>query len=126
MGSRLGRGTVALYGSHSSASMRVLGLEDLTQNRVIAKDVKSCTHCCYVKCATLIVRVGGNVLAPKQVQLITMHMRTSRQRSCNPRVGCLLFVCCSEHKKVQLFNHHPFSWLIFLWKYRRLLLYFIN
>ena len=53
--------------------MLVLGLEDSTQNRVIAKDVKSCTYCCYVKCATLIVRVGGNALAPKQTQLITMY-----------------------------------------------------
>ena len=31
----------------------------LCQNRVIANDVKSCTYCCYVRCATLIVRVGG-------------------------------------------------------------------
>ena len=27
----------------------------LGPNRVIAKDVKSCTYCCYVRCATLIV-----------------------------------------------------------------------
>ncbi len=29
----------------------------LDQNRVIARDVKSCTYCCYVRCATLIVWV---------------------------------------------------------------------
>ena len=28
-------------------------------NCVMAKDVKSCTYCCYVRCATLIVWVGG-------------------------------------------------------------------
>ncbi len=27
----------------------------LGPNRVLAKDVKSCTYCCYVRCATLIV-----------------------------------------------------------------------
>ena len=31
----------------------------LSPNNVIAKDVKSCTYCCYVRCTTLIVRVGG-------------------------------------------------------------------
>ena len=31
----------------------------LGPSRVIAKDVKSCTYCCYVRCATLIVWVGG-------------------------------------------------------------------
>ncbi len=40
--------------SLSSASMLLLGLEDSTLNRVIAKEVKSCTYCSYVKCATLI------------------------------------------------------------------------
>ena len=29
------------------------------QNRVKAKDVKSCTYCCYVRCASLIVWVKG-------------------------------------------------------------------
>ena len=29
------------------------------QNHVIAIDVKSFTYCCYVRCATMIVRVGG-------------------------------------------------------------------
>ena len=28
-------------------------------NHAIAQDVKSCTYCCYVRCATLIVLVGG-------------------------------------------------------------------
>ncbi len=31
----------------------------LGQNRVIDKDVKRCTHCCYVRCMKFKVRVGG-------------------------------------------------------------------
>ncbi len=31
----------------------------LGPNRDIAKDVKICTNCCYVRCATLIVSVGA-------------------------------------------------------------------
>ena len=31
----------------------------LAPNHVIAKDVKSCTYCCYVRNVTLIVRVEG-------------------------------------------------------------------
>ncbi len=31
----------------------------LGQNRVIAKHVNSCTYCCYIRCATSIVWVGG-------------------------------------------------------------------
>ena len=30
----------------------------LGPNRVIAKDVKTCIYCCYVRCGTLIVRLG--------------------------------------------------------------------
>ncbi len=29
-----------------------------------AKHVKGCFYCCYVRCATLIIRVGGNALVP--------------------------------------------------------------
>ncbi len=32
---------------------------NLGQDQVIAKDDKSCTYCCYVRCAKLIVIVGG-------------------------------------------------------------------
>ncbi len=35
-------------------------------NRIIAKDAKSCFFCYFVRCATLIVRVGENTLAPKR------------------------------------------------------------
>ena len=40
----------------------MLGLHGsmLDPNRVIAKVVKSCTYCCYVRCAILIVWVGGS------------------------------------------------------------------
>ena len=31
----------------------------LGQNRVIAKDVKNCNYCCYLRCAALIFRIGG-------------------------------------------------------------------
>ncbi len=31
----------------------------LSQNLVVAKDVKSCTYCYYVICTTLTIRVGG-------------------------------------------------------------------
>ena len=31
----------------------------LSPNRVIASDIKSCTYCCYVRCAVLIVCVVG-------------------------------------------------------------------
>ncbi len=31
----------------------------LSPNRIITKEVNSCTYCCYVRCATIIVRVGG-------------------------------------------------------------------
>ncbi len=36
-----------------------LGMDARPYNQVIARDVRSCTYCCYVRCATLIVRVGG-------------------------------------------------------------------
>ena len=53
--------------ARKSASKLGFGLHGsmLDPNRVIAKDVKSCTYCCYVRYATLIVRVGGNALAQK-------------------------------------------------------------
>ncbi len=35
-------------------------------NYVITKDVKICTYCWYVRCVTIIVRVGGNTLAPNR------------------------------------------------------------
>ena len=61
----------------------------LGPNRVRAKDVKSCTYCCYVRCTTLIVWVGGNALALNRRNSLPCTVRTSRQRSCNQRVGCL-------------------------------------
>ncbi len=44
----------------------------LGPNRIIAKDVKSCTYCCHVRCTTFIVWVG-EYLGPQQAQLSTMH-----------------------------------------------------
>ncbi len=41
--------------SSSARRVRKVMGSMLGPNSVIAKDVKSCTYCCYVKCATLIV-----------------------------------------------------------------------
>ena len=38
----------------------------LDQNRIIAKDVKNCTYCYYVRCVTFIAKVGGNNLPPNR------------------------------------------------------------
>ncbi len=46
--------SVALLVAHPPVVGEVIG-----SNRVIAKDAKSCTYCCYVRCSTLIVKVGG-------------------------------------------------------------------
>ncbi len=47
--------------AQSCTSMLGLGLNGtmLDQNRVIAKDDKRCTYCCYVSCLELMVWVGG-------------------------------------------------------------------
>ncbi len=48
-------------GITGSASARRLGGYGFNShpNRVRTKDVKNCTYCCYVRCATLIVWEGG-------------------------------------------------------------------
>ena len=56
-----------LYGK-VMGSMLVSSASMLSTNNVITKDIKSCTYCCNVRCATLIVRLGGNNLAPKKAQ----------------------------------------------------------
>ena len=74
MVSRLGRGNVDVVpDARCSASMLPSFASMLSTNCVIAKDVKSCTYFRSIRCATLLVRVEGNALAPKQGQLITMH-----------------------------------------------------
>ncbi len=64
MGSRLGHVTIVVGWPLLGLELK-LGFEDSTQNRVIAKDVKSCNYYCYVKYATLIVRVRGNAFPTK-------------------------------------------------------------
>ncbi len=49
-----------------------------------------CTYCCYFRSDTLIVRIMGNALAPNRCNSLSCIVRTSRQRSCYQRVGCLL------------------------------------
>ena len=48
----------------------------LGPNRVIAKEVKSCTYCCYIRCATLIVWVGVNAMAPNSRNSVPCTVRT--------------------------------------------------
>ncbi len=75
-----------------SASMLRLGLDSskIDQNRVKAKDAKSCTYCCYVRCGKFILRVGGNTFVPSRRNSLPCRVKTSKQGSCNQMVGCLL------------------------------------
>ncbi len=79
----LGRGIVVLVPDFLCSAFM------LSLNRVIAKDVKSCTYYCYVRCATLIVRVEGNAFAPNRRNSLPFTVRTSRQRCAIKR-----FVVC--------------------------------
>ena len=76
----------------------------LGQNCVIAKYVKSCNFCCYGICATLIVRVGGNVFAPNRRNSLPCTVRTSRQWSCNQKVGCLLWDVFVDLKAMYVYH----------------------
>ena len=71
--------TVKTFAQH----WEVLG-SILNPKRVIAKNVKICTYCCYVRCATLIVWVGENALAPNRRNSVTCKVRTSRLLSTVP------------------------------------------
>ncbi len=62
----------------------------LGPNRIKAKDVKICTYCCYVRCVLLIVRYGGNALAPNRRNALPCIVKSFRQGSCNQRFDCLL------------------------------------
>ncbi len=59
--------------SHKVSAIDFMG-SILGPNCVIAKDVKSCSYYCYVRCAIWILRVGEYV-SPKEVQLFTMHYK---------------------------------------------------
>ena len=61
----------------------------LSPNCVIAKDDTSCTYCYYVIFDTLIVWVWWNALAKNRSNSVPCTVGTSRQKSCNQRVGCL-------------------------------------
>ena len=56
----------------SSESARRWGVDGLDSwpNRIIAKDVKSCTFCCYVRCPTLIVWIGAQLGHPDKSRAI--------------------------------------------------------
>ncbi len=64
----------------------------LGPNRVITKDVKCCTSCCYVRWATLILWVVETPWPLNRRNSLPYTVRTSRQSSCNQRVGCLQFL----------------------------------
>ncbi len=55
----------------------------------ISKEVKGCTYCCYVRCATLIATEYEECLGPNRRNSLPGTGRTLRQRSYNQRVGCL-------------------------------------
>ncbi len=74
--------SVALHIAYLLGVGKVMG-SMLRPNCVIYKDVKSCTFCCYVRCATSIVCVGGNALAPNWRNSVPCTVRTFRQRSSN-------------------------------------------
>ena len=62
----------------------ILGL-----NWIKAKDIKSCTYCCYVKCATLLVWVGGMFWRQKGKSQYHAQLKL-------PDIGCaikILVVC---------------------------------
>ncbi len=56
----------------------------LGPNHIITKDVKFHTYYCYVRCATLIVQVGG-LPSLKRGKLITMHNQDSLARVANSK-----------------------------------------
>ncbi len=60
----------------------------LGPNHFKAKDVKSCTYCCYV----INSMSRGNTLVPNRCKSIPWTVRTSRQRSCNLSFISPLFV----------------------------------
>ncbi len=75
--------------SASARQEKVMG-SMLSPNRVTTKDVKNCTCCCSVRCATFIVYVGGGALALNRPNPLPCTVKTCRQRSYNQRVDCLL------------------------------------
>ncbi len=58
----------------------------LGSNGVIAKDVNIVVYCCYVRYATLRMRVGGNLLAKNRWNLLKCTVMTSNQRLYNQSV----------------------------------------
>ncbi len=95
MGSMLG----LLIRCSESASILGIGVDGsmLDPNHVIDKDVKSCSYCRYVRCATSVVRVRGDALAPNRRNSLPCTVRTSRQGSCNHRVSFLLCKMASNY-----------------------------
>ena len=58
VGSLLNRGSITHVCSASAQRRGKVMSPILGPNSIIAADVKSCTYCCYVWCATLIVWIG--------------------------------------------------------------------
>ncbi len=58
----------------------------------LTKDVKKSSYCYYVRCATLIVRVGEMPWPKTGVTHYQAKLGLLRQGSCNQRVSCLMGV----------------------------------
>ena len=77
-----------------SAPMLGLGLDVsiLNQNCVIARDVKSCIYCCYVRYMLLIVRVWGNALALNRHNSLSCTVRWLPDKG---RILIYIYALCS-------------------------------
>ncbi len=74
-------------------------------NRAMTKDVKSCTYCCYFRCATLILWEGG-MPWPETVPCsisnsVPCTVSTSRQMTFNQSVGCLQWLGSRSFRPVK-------------------------
>ncbi len=58
----------------------------LCQNNVKTKDDKGCTYCCQM----LDINIG-DALAQNRRNSLPCTVRTSKQKSCNQKVGCLQY-----------------------------------
>ena len=69
---------------------------NLDLNRVITKYIKNSSYCCYVRCPTLIVGVGGMPCSKTGAT----HYHSQLGLADNQRVGCLMGVTQPNTKGV--------------------------
>ncbi len=82
-------------------SMRGLDARSSAQNCRIAEDVKCYTYCCYIRCATLIVRVGGMPWPQTGATHLHVQQGLSEKGRAIKGIGCLL---CSMARICDLWN----------------------